>query len=282
METLDNIGTETERFAAMIEALDTRIFTLAASQTSKRDRQSLLRLQRFIRTRDPAYRYLEIGSHLGGSLLPHLADPRCAAAFSIDPRPASQPDARGRSFDYPANSTERMLGLLREKLGEQPLGKLRTFDLDAVEVTPEMIDGSIRLALIDGEHTVMAAFSDFISILPLLAPDAVIVWHDANLVCDAIRNAERVLVWQGVPFCTVFLADHVAAIAVGAMAEPLATELGPESLARETYLANARDFVARSVTEEVLMRGGLDMRSLFKSIVQRLLPPLRHRLRAPA
>jgi hypothetical protein len=281
MDTTDETGTGADRFAAMIEALDTRIFTLP-SQTSESDRRSLLRLQLFVRTRDPAYRYLETGSHLGGSLLPHLADPRCAAAVSIDPRPASQPDARGRSFDYEGNSTGRMLGLLREHLGAQPLGKLRTFDLDAVEVTPDMIEGRIRLALIDGEHTVIAAFSDFISILPLLAPDAVLAWHDANLVVEAIRSAERVLAWQGVPFRTLFLPENVAAMGLGAMAEPLAAELGPEALSRETYLAMARDFVERAVAVEVLRRGGLGTRATLELTARRLLRPLWHRLRGRA
>ena len=92
----------------MIESLDPAIFALE-SQTTVNDRISLLRLQRFVRHQAGSYRYLETGSHLGGSLLPHLADPRCAKVVSIDPRPASQPDERGTIFRYDDNSTERMI-----------------------------------------------------------------------------------------------------------------------------------------------------------------------------
>ena len=68
--------------ATMIERLDPAIFAIE-SQTSLDDRVAAAPAA-FIRRHDTGYCYLETGSHLGGSLLPHLADPHCACAVSID------------------------------------------------------------------------------------------------------------------------------------------------------------------------------------------------------
>jgi hypothetical protein len=76
-----------------IEALDTSVFAIQPGHYS--DRTSFLRVQRLVRTIQPDYAYLEVGSDLGGSLLPHLLDPACRVAVSVDPRPESQPDERG-------------------------------------------------------------------------------------------------------------------------------------------------------------------------------------------
>ena len=55
------------------------------------------RLHAAVAERGP-FRYLEIGSHLGGSLQALVADPRCMEIVSIDTRPDSQPDDRGREL----------------------------------------------------------------------------------------------------------------------------------------------------------------------------------------
>lgn len=82
-----------------VDALDISLFESIGSQTSPGDRRSLLALHRACRETYGAFAYLEIGSHLGGSLQALIADPCCTAITSIDPRPASQPDARGDVFD---------------------------------------------------------------------------------------------------------------------------------------------------------------------------------------
>jgi hypothetical protein len=83
--------------ADRVAALDTSLFTGIESQTSEPDRQSLLALHAVIGEHGP-FDYLEIGSHLGGSLQALVADPR--SIVSIDTRPLLQPDDRGDDAAY--------------------------------------------------------------------------------------------------------------------------------------------------------------------------------------
>jgi hypothetical protein len=229
-----------------VNAGDASAFVIE-SQTSHNDKVSLLRLQRLIRSRLDSYVYAEVGSHLGGTLAPHLADPRCRMAISIDPRPLEHPDAFGRSFVYNGNSTARMVEALRRALPESCLAKLTTFDLDAAEVRHAEINARADLVMIDGEHTVVAAFSDVMSLLPVASENAIISFHDANLVADAIRNLERFFVYADVKFATVFLPDNVCAIGLRGMAEPIATDLGPHALDRDRFIVNARKQVLQDI-----------------------------------
>ncbi len=66
-----------EEFERAIKALDISLFRHIASQTTSADRMSLLALQLATRDMWGDYSYLEIGSHLGGSIQPHLPDPKC-------------------------------------------------------------------------------------------------------------------------------------------------------------------------------------------------------------
>ena len=252
----------------MIDRLDPAIFAIG-SQTTTNDRISFLRLQRLLRGRDGAYCYLEIGSHLGGSLVPHLADPRCAWVVSIDPRPLTQPDERGALFAYEENSTARMIAGLRRHLPEASLRRLQTFDLDAAAVPHAELRRPVQLALIDGEHTNTAAFSDFLSVLPLLADDAVVAWHDSNLITDAIQNVERFLDHGQIPYYSVFLPDNVAAIGLRGLAGPLRAGMREVALERDPFVAEARRKRQMAVALEVLTRNDLG-----------LLYPLKRMLRA--
>ena len=229
-----------------IEAVDATAFVIE-SQISHNDKLSFLRLQRLIRSRLDSYVYIEVGSHLGGTLAPHLADPRCRMATSIDPRPLELPDARGCSFVYNGNSTARMVEGLKSVLPEHCLAKLRTFDLDAAEVCHAEIKARPDLVMIDGEHTIVAAFSDVMSLLPVVSENAVISFHDANVVADAIRNLERFFTYAGIKFATVFLPDKVCAIGLRGMADHIATELGPHALDRDQFIANARNQVIQDI-----------------------------------
>jgi Methyltransferase domain len=234
------------KMANAIDAADASVF-IVESQTSQNDKVSFLRLQKLIRSRLDNYVYAEVGSHLGGTLLPHLGDRHCRMAISIDPRPLEHPDAFGRSFVYNGNSTARMLEVLRSALPEACLAKLTTFDLDAAQVPRAEIKARADLVMIDGEHTVVAAFSDVMSLLPVVSENAVLSFHDANLVADAIRNLERFFAYAGVKFATVFLPDNVCAIGLRGMADPVAAELGPHALDRDRFLANARKQVLQDI-----------------------------------
>ncbi len=232
--------------AARIEALDTSLFSLD-SQTSDADRASLLRLQRLVRHRPGGYTYLEIGSHLGGSLLPHLLDPACRAIHSVDPRPLRQADARGREFDYEENSTARMRQLLAAAVPSSLMERLVTWDHDAVVVPPHAYRTRFDLALIDGEHTTVAAFSDFVSVLPAMAQHGCIAFHDANLVLDAIANAERVLRHGRTQHATFFLPDNVAVICLRGSGAAAEAELAPVARDRAGYEAWARADLLRTI-----------------------------------
>lgn len=168
-----------------LDALDVSLFEYIDSQTSLGDRRSLLALHRGCREAYGHFPYLEIGSHLGGSLQALIADPRCTAITSIDPRPARQPDARGRVFDYPENSTERMLACLRRVPGAE-LDKLQTIESDTGELGPAAIVVTPRLCFIDGEHTHDAALRDAMFVARLMGDAGAIAFHDRSEVATAI------------------------------------------------------------------------------------------------
>ena len=216
------------------------------SQTTDNDKLSLSAIQNaFARPRGwrlwkrAAYRYLEVGSHLGGSLVPHLANDRCAMAFSVDPRPRSQPDERGIYFDYDGNSTQRMVSKLREVLPEGNMRKLRTFDMTTDEMPLSEI-GKVDLALIDGEHTNRAAFADFLNLEPAMARHSAVVFHDANLVIDAILNIESLLKKKGRRFELLFATDIVAVIAFGAYRNALRSALTDRLIEHEHFVQSAK------------------------------------------
>ncbi len=173
--------------AERVDTLDVSLFDAIDSQTHASERRSLLALQRATARRHPRYAYLEIGSHLGGSLQPHVLDRRCARIFSIDPRPAQQPDDRapGCRIDYVDNSTQRMLGLLGA-LAPEGVAKVQCFETDSARMDPAGIGAAPQLAFIDGEHTRGAALADFRFCSSVIAKDGVIAFHDFDYIHPAI------------------------------------------------------------------------------------------------
>jgi Methyltransferase domain len=188
------------RFEARLRALDLGLFDAIASQTSALDRRCLLAMQVVCRERFGEYAYLEIGSHLGGSLQTHLLDPRCRKLYSIDSRSAVQPDDRGKLDYYPGNATERMLGLLETLAGGERLARLSCFESEASRVDRRSIDPAPHLCFIDGEHTRKAALEDFEFCRGVAREDALICFHDAWIVSPAVREAKRRLRRSGIPF----------------------------------------------------------------------------------
>ena len=202
---------QSDKFEKMIEVIDTDLFAMIPSQTTDEDRRTLLSIQRSIR-KNGEYAYLEIGSHLGGTIQPYYLDPRCSLIYSIDKRPAFQPDERGRDFDYPDNSTERMLTNIERYFPGLNINKIKTFDCDAGGVCSSEITKPPVFCFIDGEHTNSAAYSDFISCLDLCHPNAIIAFHDSQYVFEGIRRAKRHLVRQGIRFRGLMLGGSVYGI----------------------------------------------------------------------
>jgi hypothetical protein len=188
-------------FAVRLAAGDLSLFDTVPSQSTMGDRRAWLAVQAAVRRRGEGYVYLEIGSHLGGSIQQHIVDPRCRRIFSIDKRPLEQPDdSRGACF-YEGNSTERMRENLR-RLSPDADARVVTFDADASAIDPARIPEAPDFCLIDGEHTKEAVISDFAFCRRVAKPNAAICFHDAGIIWPAIREIVRGLRAEGVPFRT--------------------------------------------------------------------------------
>lgn len=199
-------------FEQALADLDVRIFERIASQSSDNDKQSLLACETAVRELVPAYTYLEIGSYLGGSIQPHLLDPRCVRIYSIDKRPLQQPDNRGVSYTYLNNSTARMLELLE---GVAATNKIKTIDGDTERIRPEQIEEKIDLCFIDGEHTDAAVLSDFKFCLEVLNDSGAILFHDAPITYNGIAACIEHLKERKINFRAYSLPDIVFAIEIG-------------------------------------------------------------------
>lgn len=176
-----------ESVEAALREQDPGIFAPIQAQLTDADKRSLLAAQWALRGLYRGYTYLEIGSHLGGSLQPHVLDPYCSTIVSIDARPVAVADDRVDAVPYPANSTAHMLALLRGVAGDA-IGKIATIDADASAVDPARLPSQPHLCFIDGEHTERAAFSDYAWCRNVLRKDGVILFHDANIVFPAIEK----------------------------------------------------------------------------------------------
>lgn len=163
---------------------DITLFQHIEIQTSAADRITFLALHDAVAKALHEFSYLEIGSHLGGTLQVFIADPRCIGAVSIDPRPERQPDDRGQVFEYPGNSTHRMLALLAQ-VPHADLSKLPTIERSTEDISPQELSRP-DVAFIDGEHTYGAALRDARSCRGVMGDSGLVVFHDSWLIGTAI------------------------------------------------------------------------------------------------
>jgi hypothetical protein len=169
-----------------IEALDLALLSTIKAQLEPADRRSLLSLHAAWREIYGPFNYLEIGSHLGGSLQALICDPACRAIVSIDSRPPDQPDLRGFKWEYPGNTTARMLSELSRIPGAD-LSKLTTIDASTDALVPAEVRPSPQVCFIDGEHTDEAALRDARFCRTATGVEGCIVFHDAQVVYRGIR-----------------------------------------------------------------------------------------------
>src|SRR5438034_566550 len=173
--------------------LDLSLFRWIESQTNETDRKALLSLREAICDIVGTYHYAEVGSHLGGSLQPHVIDARCVNIYSIDPRPLEQPDERSTGkHKYEGNSTARMLCLL-STIPNANINKIQTFEISSWELSPSSIPKPVDLAFIDGEHTNSAVVRDFISVRRFLSPASILAFHDCFVTPGALSNISHML-----------------------------------------------------------------------------------------
>ncbi len=183
---LKTMNKKKRNFDIMISTLNRDLFAKIVSQTHRFDKTSLLALQNAIRNSMEYYVYLEIGSHLGGSIQTHLLDPKCKKIYSIDKRLKIQPDNRcQKGYKYPKNSTKRMLNNLKQI--SINLNKITCFDDDASNIDISKIDPKPDICLIDGEHTTKAVISDFNFCLSVLNDNGVIIFHDSHILRSGIN-----------------------------------------------------------------------------------------------
>lgn len=200
-------------FDDSIHNLDLGLFEKIPSQSTDNDKRSLLACQLAVRELLPDYTYLEIGSYLGGSIQPHLLDPKCTKIYSIDKRPIAQPDARGYDWIYQNNSTARMLKLLGDVSADT--SKIITIDGDTKTINLSQVAEGVDLCFIDGEHTDDAVFSDFEFCLNVLKENGAIVFHDAQITYGGIASCIEHLEKNGVKFTAYALPNIVFVIEIG-------------------------------------------------------------------
>lgn len=169
--------------AERIGALDIGLFDAIESETSGSDRRSLLALHAALAEVHGTFSYLEVGSHLGGSLQVLVRDPRATRLVSIDPRPPSQPDERGERFVYEGNSTARMIDRLAALPGAD-LAKLEPLEAGTDALDPREVRGSAPPALcfVDGEHTDGAVDHDARFCRAVVADRGAVAFHDTWIV----------------------------------------------------------------------------------------------------
>lgn len=255
-----------DQFEQNIDALDPGLFAAIPAQLTNADRISLLAIQKAVRQEIPGYVYLEIGSHLGGSLQPHLLDPRCAHLYSIDKRPALQPDDRGMPFAYPENSTAHMLDLLRH-IEPGKVDSIRCFDSDASMVDPSAITPRPHLCLIDGEHTEQAALSDFSFCRTIIDERGIILFHDANVIYTALARIVQDLEKARMPFHAYVLPSSIFVIELGNLAAHRAGDV--TRLLLDNHAAYLYGLLSLDHYREVYNRPGLRvLRSLWHAVLR--------------
>jgi hypothetical protein len=203
-------------FENAIAELHLGLFSQIESQTTDSDKCSLLAVQSAVRHfAGRNYKYLEIGSYLGGSIQPHLLDDKCSRIYSIDKRPTAQPDERGFDWTYLNNSTERMMENLR-MVAEDNISKVTTIDGDTSEIQPNAVTEPIQLCLIDGEHTDHAMKRDFEFCRKVLDPaGGAIAFHDAQITYNGIFECIENLKTEGVQFRAYNLPSVLFVIEMG-------------------------------------------------------------------
>ena len=150
------------------------------------------------------FKYIEIGSYLGGSLAPLLAEDRCSKVLSIDKRGRIQPDQRGQVFDYTSVTENDMIKNLVSAGFSQD--KLKCFD-GSIEEFEFPTNEKYDFLFIDGEHTNAAVFRDFIYAFSILARNSIILFDDSNLVFDGIQNCKIFLDFNQVNYRFLYIQD---------------------------------------------------------------------------
>jgi hypothetical protein len=229
-----------------------KLFNAILSETNSEEKRALLLLQRCVR-KSGKYVYLEIGSHLGGTIQPHYVDPECKLIYSVDKRPLVQPDGRGWDYKYSENSTTRMLENLH-KAFPSITKQLVTFDVDASNVNPSLIKEKPVLCFIDGQHTDKAVISDFEFCLAVCQPNAIIAFHDAWIVVRGIQRIKKALIDSSIRFEPIMLGGSIYAILLNEAVDEFADELKLYSQNEAEYFSRAKKLLFMTRVKNIAKR----------------------------
>jgi hypothetical protein len=239
-------------FEIAIRRLDLGLFSRIESQTVPTEKESLLVMQKAVRNSKETFVYLEIGSHLGGSIQPYFLDPKCIKIFSIDKRTEIQADERfSEGSKYLQNTTQRMLDNLR-KLSEEKISKIVTFDSDASDVDKTKITLKPDICFIDGEHTNSRAVSDFIFCKSVISRDGVIVFHDSSVIFQGIKSILKKLKQNHEIFKAYFLSDTLFVISFSNA--PIDNDENIKLLRRKLIRSNIKKWIFWSIFPNIITR----------------------------
>ena len=258
-------------FEKRLQQADLSLFDPITTSATADDRRSLLALQAAVRL--PGYAYLEIGSERGGSLQTHLADPWCAAIFSIDLRVSSVPDARGTGFVYHDNTTAHMIAGLTKYYGKT-VDKILTFDHRAAEVSTVKITPAPHLIFIDGEHTRKAVTTDFADARRFASSETLIAFHDAQLVHIGIKDCLNTLEREGIPSHSAGLPGAVYVIAIGPNARERIEKIQIQHTPPDTFFRRAPAYLRnhkRQLRRQKRLLRSQKLRLLLRRLRQKLL-----------
>lgn len=166
-------------------------------QLGRKGANVIVALQHAIVNKFETYRYLEIGSFKGKSLLPHVLSAACTKCVSIDLRPALAPDVRGIDLQYDHITAEKMVASIAEHVPEKSLEKLTTFTANSSVISSELQDQRFDMVFIDGEHTIDGVMFDVENVKPVLAHNSVVIFDDNSLIYPVLEAASYLLRAQG-------------------------------------------------------------------------------------
>ncbi len=174
----------------------------------------LTALQNTVVDKLDTYRYLEIGSFKGKSLLPHVLASSCKSCVSIDLRPAAAPDDRGTVYKYDHFTADMMRDSIVDSAGKTRAKKLKTITSDSSAIKTDLKGKKFDLVFIDGEHTVEGVLFDIENVRGVLAPNALVVLDDSPIVYPAVEAASYLLNGRAGPD-VIYFKGSIAVILVG-------------------------------------------------------------------
>jgi hypothetical protein len=104
----------------------------------------------------------------------------------------------------------------------------------------------------DGKHTNVASFSAVVSVFPSLDGDAMVCFHDVNLVIGAMFNTERFLRYSGTAYRAFFLPIFVGVVSLCGNTMATIRALDHVAIDHVDFIGNARCELHAMVAQAVV------------------------------